>query len=207
MKEAPLSERFRVNIPEERSGKWFVEKFTVEDGIALLLTNLKSPSRGLRAGETYTRLMHDKAHGPAMSDTPAEIRDLVEPYLYFKKPWVNSVLINGLGLGIVLKMALAQPHIQQIDVVEIESDIIKLVAPSYDDSRVQIHEGDAYSIQWPKGQGWSVAWHDIWTDICTDNLEGMGKLHRRYGQRVVWQGSWQREYLQYLRRSERNRGW
>ena len=142
-----------------------------------------------------------------MSDTPAEIRDLIEPWLKFKEPWVDRVLINGLGLGIVLKMALAQPHIQHIDVVEIEPDVIKLVAPSYDDPRVQIHAGNAYTIKWPKGQEWSVVWHDIWPNICTDNLEGMGTLHRRYGRRVVWQGSWQREYLQYQRRREQSCGW
>ena len=162
---------------------------------------------GPSVGETYTRLRHCKAHDPMMSDTPDEIRDLITPYLQFKEPWVSHVLINGLGLGVVLKMALAQPHVQHIDVVEIESDIIKLVAPSYEDTRIHIHEADAFTITWPKGYGWSVAWHDIWPDICTDNLEGMGKLHRRYGRRVQWQGSWQREALQSLRRRERNMGW
>ena len=205
-REAPLSERFKVDVPEGKSGKWAIEKFTVEDGIHLWRLQM-SGRMGPKVGETYTRLRHDKAYDPMMSDTPDEIRDLIGAYLAFKESWVSHVLINGLGLGVALKMALAQTHIKHIDVVEIEPDVIKLVAPSYNDPRVQIHEADAYTITWPKGYGWSVAWHDIWPDICTDNLEGMGKLYRRYGRRTQWQGSWQREQLQRLRRHERNAGW
>lgn len=199
-----LSEQFKVDIPEGKSGEWAIEKFTVEDSFQLMRMMGRAP----KVGETYTRLMRDKSYdGPMMSDTPAEINDLWEPYLWFKEDWVSHVLINGLGLGVVLKMALSQPHIQHIDVVEIDPDIIKLVAPSYPDSRVHIHEADALTIQWPKGYGWSVAWHDIWSGICTDNLETMGTLHRRYGRRTQRQGSWQREYLQYKRRQERDNGW
>ncbi len=205
--ETPFTEQFMVDVPEGKSGEWAIQKFIIEDDIRLLRIQMKEPSRVPKVGETYTQLMQDKAYDPMMSDTPAEIRDLIEPWLKFKEPWVDRVLINGLGLGIVLKMALAQPHIQHIDVVEIEPDVIKLVAPSYDDPRVQIHAGNAYTIKWPKGQEWSVVWHDIWPNICTDNLEGMGTLHRRYGRRVVWQGSWQREYLQYQRRREQSCGW
>ncbi len=203
-RETPLSEQFKVDVPEGRSGEWFIEKFTVEDSFHLTMMMARAP----KAGEAYTRLMRDKSwDNPMMSDTPAEINDLWEPYLTFKEPWVDRVLINGLGLGVVLKMALAQPHIQHIDVVEIEPDILNLVMPSYNDPRIQVHLGDAYAIQWPKGLKWAAAWHDVWPNICTDNLEGIGTLHRRYGKRVRWQGSWQREHLQGQRRRERNMGW
>lgn len=197
------TEEYKVDVPEAKSGEWKVERFVVKDGIHLM----RLMARAARVGETYTRLIHDKAHDPMMSDTPAELRDLTPALYTFRRDWVNSVLINGLGLGIVLKMALAQPHIQHIDVVEISADVIKLVAPSYDDPRVTIHHDDAYTIKWPKRMGWSVAWHDIWPDICTDNLKGMGTLHRRYGQRVAWQDSWQRDNLKSLQRRERDNGW
>ena len=203
-RETPLSERFKVDIPEGKSGKWAIEKFTVEDSFQLMRMMGRAPT----IGETYTRLVGERTwDGPMMSDTPAEIHDLWEPYLTFKEPWVDRVLINGLGLGVVLKMALALPHIQHIDVVEIEPAIIKLVAPAYANPRVQIHLGDAYTIQWPKGVTWAAAWHDVWPSICTDNLDGIGTLHRRYGRRVRWQGSWQRQHLQSQRRRERNAGW
>jgi hypothetical protein len=34
-----------------------------------------------------------------------------------------------------------------------------------------------------KGKRYDMVWHDIWDDICSDNLEGMAKLHRKYGDR------------------------
>lgn len=195
-------DRYKVEIPEATSGEWSVEKFTVEDGF-----RLRMDPRAPTVGETYTRLMRDQRYDPVMSDTPAEIRDLLYVKLELQRPSVKTVLINGLGLGIVLKMALEQPHIERLDVVEISPEVIRLVAPYYDDPRVSIHQADAYILQWPTGQRWDVVWHDIWDDICTDNLEGMGKLHRRYGRRCEWQGSWQREYLQYRKRQERDRYW
>jgi len=197
-----MAERFKVDVPEGQSGDWQVEKYAPEECVQLWRLELQG--RAPKVGETYTRLIREKAWDPMMTDTPAEIRDLIGVYLAFKEPWVTHVLINGLGLGVVLKMALEQPHIQHIDVVEIEPDIIKLVGPSYPDPRVQIHEADAYTIEWPKGYGWSVAWHDIWPTICTDNLEEMGKLHRKYGKRTQWQGSWMRETLQSIKRRERS---
>jgi hypothetical protein len=202
MGEQTLAEKYKVDIPEGQSGDWRVKRFTIENDMRLWRLQLQG--RAPKEGETYTRLIHNSAHDPVMSDTPAEIGDLIPALIAFKETWVTHVLINGLGLGIVLKMALAQPHVEHIDVVEIEPDIIKLVAPSYPDPRIHIHEGDAYTIQWPKGMSWSVAWHDIWPTICTDNLEGMSKLHRRYGKRVQWQDSWMRDYLKAQQRRERD---
>ena len=45
--------------------------------------------------------------------------------------------------------------------------------------------------------------HDIWDDICLDNLETMATLHRKYGRRCDWQGSWKRDWLKYQQRRER----
>lgn len=43
----------------------------------------------------------------------------------------------------------------------------------------------------------------IWPEIVTTNLPEMTRLHRKYGRRVGWQGSWCREQLQYYARQER----
>jgi hypothetical protein len=45
-----------------------------------------------------------------------------------------------------------------------------------------------------------VAWHDVWANICEDNLPLMARLHRRYGRRVNWQGSWSKEVVLAARR-------
>ena len=44
----------------------------------------------------------------------------------------------------------------------------------------------------PRGMKFTVVWHDIWNHICSDNLPDMHKLHRKYGRRTDWQGSWAR---------------
>ena len=194
------ADRFKVDVPEGQCGAWRVERFIVANGdIKALYYALHG--RPVLPG-TYTRLIRDGGHDPMMSDTPSEIRDHLEALILFNEPWVKRILINGLGLGVVLKMALKQSHVEHIDVVEIEPEILQLVSPSYSDSRIAFHLADAYTIEWPKTSRWDVAWHDIWPSICTDNLDGIARLHRKYGRRVLIQQSWMRDWLKAKRRRE-----
>lgn len=62
------------------------------------------------------------------------------------------------------------------------------------------------TIKWPTGTYWDVAWYDIWPEITSDNLEGMKRLHRSYGRRVGWQGSWARSLIEADIRNEKRRG-
>ncbi len=196
-----LKELCKVNIPEGRSGKWYVEKFEVKNDVEHAIFNIHSMGRSVPVG-TYTRLMYDHGwHNPMMSDTPAEMHDHATA-IYKIERLGGRVLINGLGLGCILKATLSFPNVERVDVVELEQDIINLVAPSYPDLRVHIYHADAYTIQWDKSDKWTVAWHDIWSNICSDNLAGMGKLHRKYGHRVQWQGSWSKDECLYQRRRD-----
>lgn len=191
-------DRFKVAVPEGESGPWRVERFEVDMG-SIEAWRCQAAGRPIEPG-TYTRLIRNHSFGgPMMSDTPAEIDDLFD-VIYRAR---GRVLINGLGLGVVLKAVLTKPEVTHIDMVEIDEDILKLVAPSYQDPRVTFHHGDAYTIEWPKDSQWNVVWHDIWPNICTDNLEGMTRLHRKYAKRCRWQDSWCKEYAKDLRR----RGW
>lgn len=148
-----------------------------------------------------------------MSDTPDERDD--HSGIVWEAHWAHAtrVLINGLGLGMVVNAMLRIPTMQHIDVVEIDPDVIALVKPHYDRVAAEcgvelaIHEADAYTIQWPKGTWWDVAWHDIWLAIDTGNLPEMARLHRKYGRRVRSQGSWRKGYLQMMRERERRAGW
>ena len=182
-----FGELCRVTVPEGRVGSWRVERFVVpEHDIKALYYALHG--RPVDPG-TYTRLIHEGALDPIMSDTPSEIRDHIEPLLEAKRRG-GRILMNGLGLGVVLKGFLSYPNVTHVDVVEIDADVIKLVAPSYPDPRVKIYNADALTINWPPGLRWSVVWHDIWPSICSDNLPEMTKLHRKYGHKCDWQGSW-----------------
>lgn len=183
--------KYRVDVPEGVSGEWSVSRFTVSEQDAAYTRmraalNPRERGREVPAG-TYTQLRRGRTL--VMSDTPAEIMD----HLDFIHAATGRVLIHGLGLGMVLKAVLAKPDVTHVDVVEISEDVIRLVAPSYADPRVRIRHGDALTYRWPVGFSWDAVWHDVWDNICGDNLPSMKTLHRRYGKRTRWQGSWARE--------------
>lgn len=194
--------QYKIDVPEGSSGPWTVERFTVsaQDAELERLRSMFNGGRGCPEG-TYTRLCRNSA--VVMSDTRDEIADHLGVIHRCKDTRVKRVLINGLGLGVVLGAVLRNDHIEHVDVVEVDADVIALVGSHYADARLTIHHGDAYTIRWPKGLRWDVAWHDVWDDLCEDNLPLMAKLHRRYGRRVSWQTSWGRcECL-----AQRERGW
>jgi len=176
-------EKYKVNLPEGSKGPWKIEKFVVPEK-SIEQMRVLWQGRDLDPG-TYTRLLHEK-RGLVMSDTPAEIGDCMEIILYAK----GRVLINGLGLGMVVKALLQNEEVHHIDVVEIDKDLIDLVGSHYKDPRLTIYHADAFEFKPKKGERWDYVWHDIWDNICADNLEGMKKLHRKYGRRCKKQASW-----------------
>jgi hypothetical protein len=197
-----LMETMTVDVPEGESGGVRVERFSVGQGHLGNLRETLRGGRGTKPGK-YTRLLEGGRLW--MSDTDAEKKDHLEACWKMEKPETRRVLIQGLGLGMVLKVALAQPHITHIDVVEIDERVIELVGPHYADPRLTIYHADAYeqAKKWPTGTHWDVAWHDIWPTMCADHLPDMAKLHRSYGRRTGWQGSWGKEAAERQARESR----
>jgi len=179
---APQYKSFLVTIPLRRQGPWEVHKIEVE----LDLSNLRMmrDGRGCYPG-TYTQLVH-KTRGTVMSDTTAEADDAI-PFVRQAK---GRVLIHGLGLGAVLQAVLAKTEVAHVDVVEIDADIIALVGDHYNCERLTIHHGDALTYKWPRGTRWNIVWHDIWDNICTDNLPTMKRLRRMFARRCDVQMCW-----------------
>lgn len=188
----------RVTVPEGQVGDVKVSRFEVSPSQSSM-SFLGGRGRGTPSG-TYTGLYRRGALW--MSDTPDERRDHAVMLRRAEAIAAERVLVNGLGIGMVLGALMAMESVRHVDVVEIDPDVIALVGPHYEamaeaaGKTVAIHEADAYTIQWPSGTTWDCAWHDIWRDLCTDNLPQMAKLHRRYGRRVQWQGSWGHELLE-----------
>ena len=190
-----------VDIPTGELGGLTIKKVEVS---ASSISNFRESmhGRGTRSG-TYTAMLADGQFW--MSDTDAEKRDHLPAVWKISDESARRVLINGLGIGMVLKAALACEHVEHIDVVEIDKRVIDLVGPHYADPRLTIHYADAYeqARAWPTGTRWDVAWHDVWADLCTDNLPKMARLHRSYGRRTGWQDSWGKELLKLHRERER----
>ena len=202
-------------IPEGQSGPWKIERFTVslEDS---KWDRLSGHGRGCPPG-TYTRLVDTRRSFDAvmMSDTPDEMRDHAEAYFQAQKLG-GRALVHGLGLGMVTQALLSLENIEHVDCVELDPDVIALVSPAFqeeiDAGRLTIHQGDCFTKEWPKEARWSVVWSDIWRDLCTDNLDQMAILRRRFNKRCcTFHGCWGREYLLDRRRREKRQearfGW
>lgn len=173
----------KVDLPEISKGEWKINKFTVDsiDFHSLL------HGREVPLGETFTRLYRNGTL--VMSDTPAECTD----HAWAVRKARGSCLISGLGIGMVLKNILLKPEVTDVTVIEISQDLIDLISPFYKDERVTFICADILTWKPPKGKRYNMVWHDIWDNICADNLKDMEKLHRKFGRKADWQGSWCKE--------------
>ncbi|KKK67269.1 hypothetical protein LCGC14_2955740 [marine sediment metagenome] len=192
----PWYAKYKVDVPVPQTrGDWMIAHFDVSregSALAAFRDGGRAPCPG-----TYTGLEH---RGQViMSDTPAEICD----HLLFIHQARGDVLITGLGLGVIVKACLAKDTVTSVTVIEKSPDVIAMVGPHYACARFQIIEADALVWRPPRGLKWTCAWHDIWANICTDNLAEMTQLHRRYGRRVEFQGSWCKDLLLRRRRQEK----
>lgn len=196
-------DKYKVDVPEGQVGNWKVERFEVSEKDAAFeqIRAVMHGGRGVPAGH-YTRLKRGGAL--VMSDTPDEIRD----HLCAIGRAKGNVLINGLGLGVVVQAMLNKPEVEHLTVIEISPEVCQLVGEHYQarfNGKLNIIEADAFDWQPPKGERYNVVWHDVWDHICSDNLPEMHRLHRKYGRRCDWQGSWCRDLCEYHKR--RNSGY
>lgn len=205
----------KVTIPCGENEKFIIKHYTVTEEEARFENMRASFSFGGRGREvdpgTYT-VMYDKrgrGNNIVMSDTPAEMRD----HSYFVYQAKGRVLLNGLGLGVVLHNLLLKPEIEHVTVIEIEPEVIALVASHYKtmgNGRLIILQADALTYDPGKGVKFDAVWHDIWPNICEDNIPTMSTLHRRYGQRLTpagFQDSWCRGEIKDMQRQGRNQIW
>lgn len=178
----------KVSIPEGSRGLWSVRRIEIGDSVAMRLRE-----RHFRPG-TYTQLVH-KRRGLVMSDTPAERYD----HVGFVRAATGDVLMSGLGIGMCLGGVLQKDTVKSVTVIEIDPDVIELVAPHYSDPRVTIINADVMSWRPSAGTQFDAVWHDIWDDICADNKSQMATLNRRYARKAKWKGCWSQDLLQSSR--------
>lgn len=191
-------------LPNGKSGPWSIKRFTITkkdaDGFNLGMIMNGSGARQVRPGE-YVELRHQK-RGVIMSNTQAEINDHYEPYSKAE----GLCLIHGLGLGMITAACLRKDTVERVTVVERDEDVIKLVAPHITKewgARFEIVQGNSLDWHPPRGVRYNMVWHDIWDAISCDNKPEMSKLHRRYGKRCEWQGSWGKWEIERMMAEER----
>jgi hypothetical protein len=180
-------------VPDGESGDWSIKSFSIGRNEALL-HNIGVSHNGAMfvSPGSYKKLVHKK-RGVIMSNTRMEIISNYEAY----RLATGRVLINGLGMGMLLEAILTKPDVTYVKVIEKETDVIKLVAPHFaGDPRVEIVQADAYSYEPPASDRFHYAWHDVWDDLCADNLPLMAKLTRKWRKpRAERQGVWSRHMV------------
>ena len=139
-----------------------------------------------------------------MSDTLLERRSNREVVINSR----GDVLIAGLGLGMILHPILARAEVRSVTVIEKYQDVIDLVRPTLPAEKLTIICADIHQWMPEKTARFSTIYFDIWPNICTDNLEAIKQLHRRFRKYLLrdggeWMGSWQHEELKSLKRSGR----
>lgn len=172
-----------------------IERFEVTEAEANLskMRAAFNPQRGDRSIEAgwYTKLTVDGVMW--MSDTPAEVRDhfqiddLMAETLIYRD---SSLLIVGLGLGMVLRRAIVHHMVPRIDVIEYDQRVINTVGPHYHDLArkygiaLGIHQGDIRTYRPPKGATWDLGYFDIWSDINSDDMAEVALLRKRWWRRL-----------------------
>lgn len=202
-------DRYKVKLPEGEQGGWKIEHVKVSKlDSDLSKLNFIQHGRGSVPPGTYTQLIRadgDAWTMPMMSDTPDEIRD----HLGFIFEAKGRVLIHGLGIGMCAMAVAKNPEVKSVLVIEKDPDVIALVAKHLQAQRcgkkIEVREADAFTWKPEKGERWNTIWHDIWPTLCEDNLPEMATLHRKFGRRCDWQGSWGKELLK-SRRQQRKQG-
>ena len=198
-------DKYKVDVPLGKSGVWEVKRIEVTEADAnfarILACNPSAMGRGATISPgIFTGLYRGSTL--VMSDTPDEVRDL--SYVIHKAQ--GRMLVNGLGLGVVVNACLSKEseirEVEHLTVIEKSEDVLALVGPHYQNKfgdRLELIHSDALTWKPPKNAHYDGVWHDIWDDICADNLPEMRTLHRRYGRRCGWQGSWARNLCERLR--------
>lgn len=189
------------DIPEGEHGDCRIEKVTFSERTNVG-GNWHDP-RFMNAGETVTMLKHGGKLW--MSDTPDEVRSQ-RFEIADRHP---TILMGGLGLGSAISYVDERCIPERVVVVEIDPDVIALVAPTYAHlDWLEIVEGDirTYGKAGPRAT-FDVAWIDIWGNYNSDLLPDMFAV-RRSLRRVMKPGGgrvqiWIEDLLKYYKRTGR----
>jgi hypothetical protein len=213
-------------LQPQETPRWSIRRFRVPEGDRSQDHEKLHLNRYVPPGIDYTGLWRKQPVGRqpggalVMSDTPDELTDhgpVIRRAAASSEPL--RVLVNGLGLGCVVKGLLSLTNVVALDVVEIDRDLIELVGPFYlrqrlgvrtlmrtvrsKDGRLTIHRADAFTKRWPEVRRWNLIWHDVWDSMDPVNLSDEARavpgtydrLFERYADRCDWQGAWGEQLL------------
>jgi len=188
-------------IPENAIGKARIERFVIDKNAS----DISALRREYVPEGEYTRLI---VNGMVMmSNTMMEKRTNCEVINRAH----GNVLIAGLGIGMILTEILEKYEVESVTVIEKHKDVISLVSPSFNSSKLKIIHADIMEWKPDKGSTYDTIYFDIWPDICTDNLVEIKKLHARgkfwknKDNPNAWMNSWMYAELKRQRAADKLR--
>ncbi|MFA7264793.1 MAG: hypothetical protein WC054_00535 [Candidatus Nanopelagicales bacterium] len=183
-----------------------------DEARASMLYGAMHGGRGMRQGAgTITALYR---HGGLwMSDSVDEMDDHIPFVRRCHEIEAETVLIGGLGMGMVVTGLCIVPSVREITVIEIDLAVVALVGPHLTrlveaaGKKLTILTGSVFEPKdvLPKDFRFDAAWFDIWQHLSTDNLAEMGALGRRYSRRCGFVDHWARDLLKARKRQEDRR--
>lgn len=160
-------------FPEHQEiGDFKIDKFIIKPDDFLAIIRY-----GIKPG-VYVRLMQ-KNHGVIMSDTDMEKLTNAD----FVKRANGSVLIGGLGIGLIVLAIQEKNDVSHIDIIEKNKEVIDLVADKIPlNSKVNIIHDDVLTYI-PKHK-YDTIYMDIWNyvniDIYNKEMSPLMKKYRKY---------------------------
>lgn len=190
-----------------QSGDVKLETFTLSENDLMMIRVRATMGRSpfdhfdlhIKPDHPYIRLMRDGQIW--MSDTPMERGTNAE----FLREAHGKVFVGGLGTGLILLPLLEDPEVEEIHVVELDLDVIKVfekAAANLNLSKLTIYHGDVWHPEEFLGDvKFDTIYFDIWVSICSDNYPETVKLHRKYRKYTNYNNkdrfvdSWVRDYV------------
>jgi len=122
----------------------------------------------------------------------------------------GDVLIAGLGVGLILLPILPREEVTSVTVIEKYPDVIRLVEPHVRKAagshaaKLTVIEANIFEWKPLRGSRYDRIYFDIWPNVCTDNLDQINRLHRKFGRYCKGQMvSWMQDKLRRRRRKEK----
>lgn len=158
--------RTPLNIPAAKIGDFEIVHTKIPPHTPLHLNNARTAIFGQRGGTvqwdietTWHSLLENG--GRWMSDLPIEQKQHDDAL----KPMSKRVLVGGLGIGYAATVLAAKRNVKEIVVVEIQKEVIDLVAPHTKGvgGKVRIVHADLFDyLKSYDGEPFTWAFYDIW---------------------------------------------
>jgi hypothetical protein len=179
--------RVSATLQPQRFGLWTIDRVCLTEPTAVAFAGCQEYT--LLGRFTETTLMTTWGD-IVMEDSPRELRRHLPIWLAAR----GRVLVTGLGLGCVVRGLLASPRVENVDVLEIDPEVVRVVGAEFlNEPRVTLHVVDALTYEWPSGSRWDFAWHDLWSEDSLPVLHAalIQRMWPMCGQQGAW--GWPRE--------------